>query len=510
MTQITAPLTVVWFKRDLRLQDHAPLVTAAGRGAVLPLYVVEPAYWALPDTSARQWDFLRGAVSELESDIGKRGGRLNVHTGNVIDALERIRAAFGPFHLVAHMETGNAWTFVRDIAVRRWCAANATPFGEFQQHGIWRGASLDRNKWARRWDDMMAQPILDTPAKVDWVTWGDTDVPSATDLGMKPDCIEHLQTPGRRAACETLNSFLFERGAPYQRAMSSPVAGETACSRLSPHLAAGSLSIKEVYQATLARQAQVAALPADQRGTWPSAMKSYIGRLHWHCHFMQKLEAEPEIEWRPMARIYDGLRPNPGNDALLVAFANGQTGYPFVDACLRYLRATGWINFRMRAMLMSFASYNLWLPWQQSGQVLARLFTDYEPGIHWPQSQMQSGETGINTVRIYSPIKQGYDQDPDGSFTRRWVPELAHLDGKALHEPWTSDTPPAGYPSPIVDNKETARTAKARIYDLRGSTEARAESAAIFEKHGSRKRRDSRAPRRKKTPPAAPDQLELF
>ena len=260
--------------------------------------------------------------------------------------------------------------------------------------------------------------------------------------------------------------------------------------------------MREVYQATLKRQEEIAALPKDQRGTWASAMRSFIGRLHWHCHFMQKLEAEPEIEWLPMARVYDGLRPEPENGDMLQAYAEGRTGYPFVDACMRYLHATGWINFRMRAMLMSFASYNLWLPWQQSGEVLARLFTDYEPGIHWPQSQMQSGETGINAVRIYSPVKQGYDQDPTGVFTRKWVPELADLDGKALQEPWTLETPPANYPARIVDYAETSKRAKQLIYGLRRTEDARAEASDVFEKHGSRKPRNARS-KGKKTDVAA-------
>jgi len=479
------------------LEDHAPFCVACEAGGVLPLYVVEPDYWALPETSYRHWQFLRGAVDSLRKEIADRGGRLAVHVGSVIDALEQVREAHGPFRLVAHMETGNAWTFKRDEAVRRWCLDRGVPFDEFQQYGVWRGDDLNRNKWAKGWDAMMSEPIKSAPDVVNWVSFGEDRVPDADALGLEHDGIAHLQMSGRPAALDTLNMFLNDRGEPYQKAMSSPVSGETACSRLSAHLVAGSLSMREIYQATLRRQQEIAALPRAERGTWPSAMRSFIGRLHWHCHFMQKLEAEPEIEWRPMARIYEGLRPLPDDEALLRAFATGQTGYPFVDACMRYLKATGWINFRMRAMLMSFASYNLWLPWQQSGEVLARLFTDYEPGIHWPQSQMQAGETGINAVRIYSPVKQGYDQDPSGAFTREWVPELAGRDGKALQEPWTTDTAPGDYPEQIVDYQETTREAKRRIYALRGTREARSEAAQIFEKHGSRKPRELRSPKKK-------------
>ncbi len=503
------PLTVVWFKRDLRIADHRPLAKASARGRVLPLYVVETEYWALPDTSYRQWKFFEGAIQSLERELSGLGGTLDIRVGNVVQVLDSLKEQHGHFELIAHEETGNGWTFDRDRAVHRWCGANRVSFTELPQFGVSRGSSLDRNKWAQRWDAMMQEPVEPVPSITNWEPIEPMPLPSAKELGLADDGIQSMQTPGRAAALETLESFLRDRGETYQKDMSSPVAGETACSRLSPHLMAGSLSMREAYQAALTRQSEVAGLSREDKGKWPSAMKSFIGRLHWHCHFIQKLEAEPDIEWRPMAKVYEGLRQEPENDALLRAFETGQTGYPFVDACMRYLRTTGWLNFRMRAMLMSFASYNLWLPWQQSGMVLARLFTDYEPGIHWSQSQMQAGETGINTVRVYSPVKQGYDQDPTGDFTRRWVPELRGLDGKALQEPWTLPELPAGYPTRIVDHVQSAKEAKQRIYALRGSQEARAEASGVFEKHGSRKRRRTA---KKRTKPRAVDdaQLDLF
>ncbi|MEL6678211.1 MAG: FAD-binding domain-containing protein, partial [Pseudomonadota bacterium] len=174
------------------------------------------------------------------------------------------------------------------------------------------------------------------------------------------------------------------------------------------------------------------------------------------------------------------------NAERLEAFASGQTGFPFVDACMRCLRDTGWMNFRMRAMLQAFASYHLWLPWRDSGLVLARLFTDYEPGIHWSQVQMQSGTTGINTVRIYNPVKQGLDQDPDGSFTRRWVPELAEVSDAELQEPWKFGEISA-YPPRIVDHVAAAREAKEKVYAQRRGAEFRAEAQAIQSRHGSRR-----------------------
>jgi len=165
---------------------------------------------------------------------------------------------------------------------------------------------------------------------------------------------------------------------------------------------------------------------------------------------------------------------------------------------MRSLVATGWLTFRMRALLVSFASYSLWLHWRPTGLHLARHFLDFEPGIYWSQLQMQSGTTGINTLRIYNPTKQAIDQDPQGIFIRRWLPELAGVPVVHVHMPWTMphDTQIAAgcvigrdYPSPIVDHAEAVREAKRRLAGVRNDREARAEARTVAERHGSRKDR---------------------
>jgi deoxyribodipyrimidine photo-lyase len=482
-------LQVVWFKRDLRLHDHAALSEAALRGPILPLVIVEPEYWRQPDVSSRQWRFWRGCIADLGAQIAERGGELVIRVAEVVPTLSVILEAHGPFTLWAHEETGNSWTFERDLAVKAWCRANGVDFREQRQFSVIRGPKVNRDIWARQWDRMMASPILPVPPLLMWERSECDALPDAATLGLADDGLMALPDAGRDAALDTLETFLFQRGEQYTREMSSPITAEHACSRLSWHLAYGSLSMRETAQAAQSRYAE---LPPSERA-WAQAMRSFIARLHWHCHFIQKLESEPEAEWEPFAKIYKGLRPRPADPDRLAAWEQGRTGYPFVDAAMRYLNATGWINFRMRAMLMSFASYDLWLPWQESGLVLARKFIDYEPGIHWPQSQMQSGETGINTVRIYSPVKQGYDQDPKGLFIRQWVPELAAVPDAYLHEPWklAADdraTLCPDYPKRIVDHAAAAKAAKDKIYALRRKPEARAEAKAVVQKHGSRKR----------------------
>jgi deoxyribodipyrimidine photo-lyase len=212
---------------------------------------------------------------------------------------------------------------------------------------------------------------------------------------------------------------------------------------------------------------------------------------------MQKLESEPRVEFENLHTAMNGLRDERADPVRLAAWSRGETGWPFVDACVRALDHSGWINFRMRAMLMSVASYQLWLHWRDPALHLARQFVDYEPGIHYPQAQMQSGTTGINTLRIYNPIKQSLDQDPTGRFIRTWVPELTAVDGAWIHTPWRM--PPAeqqrcgvrigrDYPAPLVDHEAAARSARQRIQLARRSGMARAESRAIHHRHGSRRR----------------------
>ncbi|MEO0816239.1 MAG: FAD-binding domain-containing protein [Pseudomonadota bacterium] len=482
-----APLQIVWFKRDLRVEDHPALVRAALAGRVLPLVIIEPGYWMGEDASHRHYRYLSAGIEDLRRALKGLGAELCVRIGFAPEVLTSLHSELGRFTLWSHRETGNMWTFARDKCVANWARETGTVWHQPMTFGIWRGSALDRDKWAKRWDSMMEEPVCDLPGDVAWATAPSHDLPTPEALGLESDGLTWMQPAGRAAGLECLNSFLHARGRNYRSEMSTPIAGETACSRLSIHLAYGALSMREIYQATRSR------LDALEQGVetappgWKGSLRSFIGRLHWHCHFMQKLEAEPELEWWPMARSYAGIRDGGINTETLAAYAEGRTGFPFVDACLRYLRANGWLNFRMRAMLQSFASYNLWLPWQVSGLVTARYYSDYEPGIHWTQSQMQSGETGINTLRIYSPVKQGHDQDPDGDFTRKWVPELAHLEGGAIHEPWKAGQQ-KDYPDVIVDHGTSAKAAREKIWAVKKTPEAKAEAERVYEKHGSRKR----------------------
>jgi deoxyribodipyrimidine photo-lyase len=482
------PLNIVWLKRDLRIEDHQPLVLAAQAGPVLPLYIVEPELWAQPDASARQWAFAAECLIELQRDLARLGQPLCVLIGNAVTLLQRLHELHGIAALWSHEETGNGWTYARDQAVAGWARNAGIPWHELRQFGVIRRLTT-RNGWAKAWDRDMAMPVLAPPAALqpipgDWPQ----HIPSAREIGLTPDPCPYRQPGGRMAGHEILNTFLTQRGRDYRYQMSSPVTAFDACSRLSPHLTWGTISMRKIAHATSARVQAVKLSSDPDHKNWLGSLVSFSARLHWHCHFIQKLEDEPRIEFENVHRAYNGLRPADTDPHRLEAWSQGATGFPFIDACMRALNQHGWINFRMRAMLMSFASYHLWLPWRGTGLHLARKFVDYEPGIHWPQVQMQSGTTGINSIRIYNPIKQGLDHDPAGRFIRQYVPEIAGVPDTYIHRPWTwPQAASLRYPGAIVDHEAAAKQARAAIFAVRKNSEHRDEAQKIAAKHGSRK-----------------------
>jgi len=486
---IASQRALVWFKRDLREHDHAALAAAQSHPDALGLFIIEPDWLQSPECDASHVDFALGCLRELRAALALRGMPLLVRVGHAVEVLDKLHAEVGFTHLLSHEETGSGWSYQRDLNVAAWCRLQRAQWQEFNQTGVVRRLR-SRSGWAKRWQSRMDAPqhFLNDRFNAA-VSVAQPDLPTLSSLGFSPHG-KTLQAAGEKAALQTLHSFLQSRGHNYRKAISSPLTAEDGCSRLSPHLAFGTLSMRAVHQAT------EAAIAKTGDRSFAYALRGFAGRLRWHCHFMQKLEDEPGIEFNNFARACDGLREDDFNQEHFAAWCAGQTGYPMVDACMRSLKATGWLNFRMRAMLVSFSSYHLWLHWREPGLFLARQFLDFEPGIHWSQMQMQSGTTGINTLRIYSPTKQAHDQDPEGIFIRRWVPELTRVPLPYLAEPWKMDISVqrmvgcfigVDYPAPIVNEKVVLKVAKDRLYGLRQTAAARLEAGGVQARHGSRK-----------------------
>lgn len=502
-----ASVHVVWFKRDLRVHDHRPLAEAAARGSVIPLYVIEPSLVAAPDFDHLHADFINESLNELNDELTRLGAPLVIRVGEVVDVLEALRCETGFTHLWSHMETGVELTFRRDRAVKAWAKTQGVVWTEIRQFGVERGR-VSRDRWQSRWEAFMAEPLAATPERLQphfkkVPILGKTTAEKFQSLELCERVLAPVKREadlrgGSREGWRWYEDFLGGRGHSYQQAMSSPVTAYEKCSRLSPYLAWGCVSMRAVVQRLRQERAKK---PAAIRH---ADLRALDARLHWHCHFIQKLEAEPAIEGHCFNRACETLRQRDTQSDRLQAWQSGMTGYPFVDACMRSLQARGWINFRMRAMLVSFAAYDLWIDWRDLRDFLACQFIDYEPGIHISQLQMQSGTTGINTLRMYNPVKQGTDHDAAGTFIRRWVPELRDLPAAQIHTPWKLAQPPAHYPHPIVDHAGAVRFARGEFAKLRRSDEHREEAKRVFKEHGSRKR-----PRRSKHPEPK-QQLTLF
>ena len=485
--------SLVWFKRDLRWQDHSALVKASQKGFVRCIYVIEPDLWLQPDAALQHFEFVRESLQILDAYFRSLGGCIEIHHGELPDVLSRIWQDAPFAGLYSHEETGNGFTYARDLKVSAWCKVHGVDWHEFPQFGVVRRLK-NRNLWQSEWERHMASPV----ENVDTLRfWGE---PNESAFSMvAPSHLKHnppmRQLGGRVNALKTLHSFLNARSIGYRGGISSPLSAPDACSRLSAYLTYGCISMREVVQQT---RAQIAELP-QQASRHRAGLTAFTSRLYWHCHFIQKLESEPEIEWRNMHQGYDDLREQDFNLEFFEALKEARTGWPMVDACVTMLRETGWLNFRMRAMLVSVAAYPLWLHWRPVGEWLATQFLDYEPGIHWSQLQMQSGTTGINTTRVYNPIKQAQDHDPYGKFVRRWLPHMRHVPDTWLFEPWLmpeqlkNNLLLSGHiVEPLVDLAAATRESKQRLYAIRKKPEIIDGKKAVIDKHASRKSIQSR------------------
>jgi len=476
-------INIVWLKRDLRTQDHLPLHLAEQSNLpYLIIFIFEPLMIDYDDTSLRHLQFQYHSILQMNKKLVSVNKVVKVLQTDIITALVSIQSQFIIKTIFSFQESGIKLTYDRDLFVRKFCNLNHIVWNESPRDGIIRGLK-NRIGWDKQWFITMQSPIIVNRFK-------NQDDLKFTNLYPLHDSLQtslatfpkSFQPAGEENAFNYLTSFINERSAYYNKHISKPSESRKSCGRISPFLSWGNISVKQAYQLLT---------NASYNSINKRSFTSILSRLKWRCHFIQKFEVDYTYENKCINAGYE-LLEHMSNEEYISAWKEARTGFPLVDACMKCLQETGWINFRMRAMLVSFFCHHLYQDWRAATHFLAKLFLDYEPGIHFTQFQMQAGTTGINTLRIYNPIKQSLDHDPDGSFIKKWLPILQPLPKELIHEPFKMSLMEQSmygvfigknYPCPIVDLNFTGQRARKNIWGHRTNNLVRQESKRILGTH---------------------------
>lgn len=500
------PINLIRFKKDLRIQDHKPLYEA--------IHSWNPciAFFCFEPSVMQQWDFswfhkqaLEDSLIELEMNLKNIAIKFLVFNEEVGNILQKFNKYLTIWSLYAHQETGNIFTYERDKNIIQLCKDMWLAFHEYPTNWIIRRLQ-SRDLRDKIWKERMSH-LQHTVHQ--WIyQFSNGKLPSeilkhTIQLTWEKE-YGSIQPTWETKWHQLLVSFLDNRYTSYLYHVWKPYESMKSCSRLSVHLTYGNLSIKQVYQASQGKKKELKNIQSTYQ-VWSLEYNSYksnlrhlnsfISRLHRHDHFIQKFETEVEYEIRNLHPYYDRIRNTPNHERL-EKFKSWMTWFPLIDAAVRCMKITGWINFRLRATLVSFICNTCLQDRKEIAHFFSIYWTDYEPWIHYPQFQMQSWTAGINQYRIYNPTKQLLEKDAEWRFVDTRCPELKSIPMPYKAEPWKLNEWLfqwaygmriwVDYPTPLFDLEQQNRTARKVLRDLKKEPWFREVAYKIYLKHGSR------------------------
>ncbi|HLS76331.1 MAG TPA: deoxyribodipyrimidine photo-lyase [Nocardia sp.] len=436
------------FTRDLRVHDNPVLSAAARADEVLPVFVVDEAIRAGDYLTPNKAAFLADALADLDDALRRAGGRLVVRGGDTVREVSELvrRHGVSEVHLAEDVSAfaRRREDRLRDALERDGCRLRVHS-GSITVVGPGRVTPGGKDHFAvftpyhRRWSSVRPRTPLRPPRTLRLPSGAGTEkLPAAADLA-GGEAAPDLATGGESAARKIMREWFADGVEAYADRNDDMAADAT--SRLSPHLHFGCLSATELVHA------------AD--GSTPGGA-AFVRQLAWRDFHHQMLAARPRAAHRDYRPRHDRWNSDP---ALLHAWRAGRTGYPLVDAGMRQLAAQGWMHNRARLVTASFLTKTLYVDWRLGAAHFLAHLLDGDIANNQLNWQWVAG-TGADTRpnRVLNPLRQAERYDPDGAYVRRWVPELAHLEGKQIHTPWRLDAEATrGYPERIVDHEQGAR-----------------------------------------------------
>ncbi len=451
----SAPV-IFWFRRDLRLTDHPALAAAAAEGPVVGLFINDEAL-RRPSGAARL-AFLSHTLSALDADMD---GRLVVRSGKPGDVLEALLAEVGATTVYATDDFG-PYGRSRDTRVGERLAASGYTVHFFDSPYVVRPDSIVTGggtsykvftPFFRAWK-AHGWPSAGGRVDVEWVD----GVPSeGVPVGPETDAV--LPEAGESAAWERAEWFLREAVLDYTTARDDP--GVDGTSRLSPHLKYGVIHPRQLL---------------DRLGDEPGE-EVFRSELCWRDFYAEVLFQRPDSARNAFVARMAGMEVDEGPlaDERFAAWASGQTGYPIVDAGMRQLAAEGWMHNRVRMIVGSFLVKDLHLDWTRGARYFMDQLIDGDlaSNNHGWQWVAGTGTDASPYFRVFNPTSQSKKFDPTGRYLRKWIPEIAHLSDKEIHQPETCKAgAPAGYPAPIVDHATERAESLARLERLKTANQA--------------------------------------